>query len=301
MLKQIPDSLPVKVHGAIPPNRFWGYYTGPEIAAIGTNDPNATAVLNIGAVEQHGPHLPTVTDSLHGPELLGAALARLPDDVMVLGLPPTMYGKSEEHREWPGTLSWRGDTLRMVLRDIAASVARSKFSKFTIVTSHGGNVHTVDEFCRDLHIETGLRVFKIHLGSIAPQPGLVSPHEAAIGMHAGDGETSLIQHLAPQLVELDRAEGYIFDVDPTVGFSFKGQDAIEAWVSADLSVTGAIGNPHTASPAKGKQSADAKIARLAELLEAVYRVPKRQVRLAPTENGTATGARAGTTDAVSGG
>ena len=57
MLKQIPDTLTVKVHGTIPPSRFWGYYTGPEIAEIGKSDPNATAVLSVGAVEQHGPHL----------------------------------------------------------------------------------------------------------------------------------------------------------------------------------------------------------------------------------------------------
>src|SRR5215471_18526605 len=103
------------VHGPVPPNRFWGYYTGPEIAELGKLDANATAVLNVGAVEQHGAHLPTITDTLNGMEGLGAALARLPEDVVVLALPPTNLGKSEEHRDFPGTLSYRGETLRMVL------------------------------------------------------------------------------------------------------------------------------------------------------------------------------------------
>jgi len=281
MLKSIPADLKVSVHGPIPPNRFWGYYTGPEIGKMGMSDPNATAVINIGAVEQHGPHLPVMTDTLQGAEILGAALARLPEDVLVLGLPPTNLGKSVEHVEWPGTLSYSGDTLRAVMMDVARSVARSGFSKLVLFTSHGGNVGIVDDFFRDLRMETGLRVFKIHLGSIGSVPGLIAPEEAAVGMHGGDAETSLVLHLAPELVQMDRADGYLFDLDPDVGFSFKGQDAIEAWVSADLSEAGTIGNPHTATADKGRQIVEAKVARLAQLLEAIYRAPKRPIRQAP--------------------
>jgi len=282
MLKQIPDTLTVKVHGAIPPNRFWGYYTWPEIDRIGKSDPNATAVLSVGAVEQHGPHLPVITDSLVGPEILGAALGRLPDDVMVLGLPPTVYGKSVEHEEWPGTITYSGDTLRAVMMDIAKSVARSGFSKLVLVGSHGGNNGIIDDYFRDLRMATGLRVFKIHLGGIANVPGLTSAEEAAVSMHGGDSETSAVRYLAPELVKMELAEGYLYPIRPDVGFSFKGQDAIEAWVSADLSKTGAIGNPHPSDPAKGEIAVGAKIARLAHLLEAIYREPPREITLAPS-------------------
>src|SRR5690348_6182836 len=158
MMKQLPEDLRVSVHGPIPPHRFWGYYTGPEIAALG-RDPDATAVLNIGAVEQHGPHLPTITDTLNGMETLGAALARLPDDVVVLALPPTILGKSEEHRNFAGTLSYRGETLRMVMLDIATSVARSGFNKLVLFGSHGGNVGAIDDYFRDLRLETDMRIF----------------------------------------------------------------------------------------------------------------------------------------------
>src|SRR3954447_12413210 len=184
MLKQIPDTLTVKVHGTIPPSRFWGYYTWQEIDQIARADPNATAVLSVGAVEQHGPHLPVITDSLHGPEILGAALARLPDDAIVLGLPPTVYGKSVEHQEWPRTITYSGDTLRAVMMDIGRSVARSGFSKLVLAPSHGGNHGIVDDYFRDLEMATGLRVFKIHIGSIGNVPGLVTPEEGAIAMHA---------------------------------------------------------------------------------------------------------------------
>jgi creatinine amidohydrolase/Fe(II)-dependent formamide hydrolase-like protein len=281
MLKQLPADLAVRVHGPVPPHRFWGYYTGPEIAALARSDPNTTIVLNIGAVEQHGPHLPTITDTLNGMEALGAALARLADDVTVLALPPTNLGKSEEHRDFPGTLSYRGDTLRMVLLDIATSVARSGFNKLVLFGSHGGNVGAIDDFFRDLRIETKMRIFKIQAGSIGSVPGLISPDEAAIAMHSGDSETSMVRHLAPELVHMERAEGWIYESNPSIGYSFKGQDAIEAWITSDLAPTGAIGNPHLSSPEKGQALFEATVTRLAELLEAVYRLPPREVHLAP--------------------
>jgi creatinine amidohydrolase len=281
MLKTIADSLAVALHGPIPPHRYWPYYTWPEIDALATGDPNATAVLNVGAIEQHGPHLPLATDTLVGLEILGAALARLPDEVLVLALPPTTFGKSVEHQTFPGTLTFSGDTLRMVLRDLAASVARSGFTKLVLLGSHGGNVGALDDCFRDLRLETGLRVFKIFLGGLAPVPGLLAPEEAAIAMHGGDAETSMLRHLAPELVQMERAEGSVFDPQEAIGYSFKGNDVIEAWLTPDLSQLGAIGNPHTATPEKGRRAFEAKVVRLAELLEAVYRSQPRQVRPAP--------------------
>jgi creatinine amidohydrolase len=282
-LKHLPAEMKISVHGPLPPHRFWGYYTGPEIADL-ARDPNATAVLNVGAVEQHGPHLPTITDTLNGMEALGAALWRLPEDAIVLALPATNLGKSEEHRDFPGTLSFRGETLRMVLLDIATSVARSGFTKLVLYGTHGGNVGAIDDFFRDLRIETRMRVFKIHGGGIGNVPGLIDPAEAAVAMHAGDSETSWVRHLAPELVHMDRAEGYVYETNPLIGYSFKGQDVIEAWVTPDLAPTGAIGNPHLSSPEKGKALFDATVTRLAELLEGIYRLPPRQVHPAPAQD-----------------
>src|SRR5579859_3552408 len=270
MLKSLPEMSKTTVHGPVPPQRFWGYYTGPEIAALARQDPNATAVLNVGAVEQHGPHLPVMTDTLNGMEVLGAALARLPADVVVLALPPTNLGKSEEHRDFAGTLSYRTETLRMVLLDIATSVARSGFGKLLLFGSHGGNVGVIDDYFRDLRIQTGLRVFKIHSGSIGSVPGLLDPAEAAVAMHAGDSETSVVRYLAPELVHMEIAEGYLYEPHPDIGYSFKGNEVIEAWVTPDLAPSGAIGNPHLSSPDKGRILFEASVKRLAELLEAVY-------------------------------
>src|SRR5919108_1194523 len=150
MLKTLPDTLGTGLHGSIPPGRYWAYYTWQEIDAIAKADRNATAVINVGAVEQHGPHLPLITDTLVGMEMLGAALARLPDDAMVLALPPTNFGKSTEHITFPGTLTFSGETLRMVLRDIGGSVARSGFKKLLLLRSPGGNLGALHDLFRGL-------------------------------------------------------------------------------------------------------------------------------------------------------
>jgi creatinine amidohydrolase len=176
----------------------------------------------------------------------------------------------------------------MVMLDIATSVARSGFKKLVLFGSHGGNVGAIDDFFRDLRIETDMRVFKIHSGSIGSVPGLISPEESAIAMHAGDSETSMVRHLAPELVHMERAEGYVYETHSLVGYSFKGQDAIEAWVTSDLAPTGAIGNPHLSSPEKGRVMFETAVGRLAELLEGIYRLPKRKVHLAAAPVASAT-------------
>jgi creatinine amidohydrolase/Fe(II)-dependent formamide hydrolase-like protein len=82
---------------------------------------------------------------------------------------------------------------------------------------------------------------------------------------------------------MDRAEGYVFEPTPEIGYSFKGHDVIEAWVASDLSKTGAIGNPHCSSAEKGRLMFEAKASRLAELLQAIYRSSKREIHLAPKD------------------
>jgi hypothetical protein len=103
---------------------------------------------------------------------------------------------------------------------------------------------------------------------------------------------AMVRHLAPELVHMERAEGYLYQTNANVGYSFKGQDVIEAWVTRDLSPTGAIGNPHRSSPEKGQKLFEAKVARLAELLQAIYYLGPRDVRLAPAAGEALVGANA---------
>ena len=107
--------------------RYLAHMTSPEIAAL--DKQNGVVVLPIGAIEQHGPHLPLITDALIATGGLDATLAQLPDEVCVWALPPQVYGKSNEHINYPGTITLSANTLIAVLHDIAASVARAGFRR----------------------------------------------------------------------------------------------------------------------------------------------------------------------------
>src|SRR5689334_14155826 len=82
---------------------FWQELRSPEFDQL---DPEATvAVLPVGAVEQHGPHLPVMVDAALNAATVERALALLPPGAPVLVLPMTAVGKSDEHRDYKGTLT----------------------------------------------------------------------------------------------------------------------------------------------------------------------------------------------------
>src|SRR2546430_5893147 len=82
--------------------RFWAELKSSEFAGL---DPDATvAILPVASTEQHGPHLPVMTDTAIAEGLIKTVLARLPDDLKVLILPTQTIGKSDEHLRSPGTI-----------------------------------------------------------------------------------------------------------------------------------------------------------------------------------------------------
>ena len=87
----------------IPDSRNFAYLTWKQVDALSRD--KTLLVLPTAAIEQHGPHLPLATDTLINSILLGAALARLPQETPVYALPAICYGKSNEHIGFPGTLS----------------------------------------------------------------------------------------------------------------------------------------------------------------------------------------------------
>ncbi len=106
----------------------WADITAPELAAL--DRANAVAILPIGAIEQHGPHLPLSVDRDLTLAVLDRALPLVDPALTVLALPVQALGKSTEHEAWPGTLSLSADTLLRVLHDIAASVRRAGLRGF---------------------------------------------------------------------------------------------------------------------------------------------------------------------------
>lgn len=281
----VPADLPPGIHGPVPPDRYLAYLTGPEIAAL--DKASAAVVLPVGAIEQHGPHLPVATDTLTGNTVLGRALARLDPSVNCWALPPLNYGKSTEHLAFAGTFTLSASTLIATLMDLGRSVARCGFRRLVLLNSHGGNVPVVDLVARDIRIETGLIVFMLHLSRLGATREFVSDHERLHGMHAGDGETSMILGLAPELVRMERRVGEVPVVPAGFALPTMPSGVPFAWVTSDFSESGACGNSETASEEKGRQIAELAANRLAEALTTIcqFEQPPGQVVFRPTEAG----------------
>ncbi|WP_156761593.1 mycofactocin biosynthesis peptidyl-dipeptidase MftE [Microbacterium karelineae] len=152
----------------------------------------AVVLLPVGSLEQHGPHLPLDTDTRIAVAVADGVAAAVGDAVVA---PPLAYGSSGEHEGFPGTVSIGREALAAVLVEAGRS-ASSWARRLVFVNGHGGNVDVVRDAVR-LLADEGRDASWI---PCAPGAGW------EIDAHAGRAETSLLLHLAPETVRLDRAE-----------------------------------------------------------------------------------------------
>ena len=109
------------MHGFIPPQRYFPYLTWTEIERL-PDKANTVIIQPIGAIEQHGPHLPIVVDSAISMGVLGKALGKLDEQIPAYALPCLYYGKSNEHWQFPGTITLSAVTLLSVIKEMADSI-----------------------------------------------------------------------------------------------------------------------------------------------------------------------------------
>lgn len=167
----------------------WDSLTREELAACA---PRALAILPVAAVEQHGPHLPTRTDTAILEAILDRAEPRLGPDAVIA--PVMCFGASDHHLPFKGTLSLRTETLRAVLDDLIRSVASCGFRRVFLLNSHGGNELTCRLVARESSARHDIVVATASYWSLLGQTG------KAIPGHAGEFETSLMRHLHSKLV-----------------------------------------------------------------------------------------------------
>lgn len=233
--------------------RRLAWMTTTQIAAIDKRD--ALVVVPIGAVEQHGPHLPCWTDSLLAEEITRRAVDAAPAHVNVWHLPVLPIGKSTEHAGFPGTIALSTETLLAVCRDVGRSVADAGFRKLAFLNGHGGQPQLLEVVARDIRAETGLEVYPIFPYRLGRPDGLdVEPDEESWGIHGGQIETSLVLAIAPESVHLDAVEPDGVEVRRRFAdyelLSLEGAFPM-AWLTRDLSVNGTIGDPRKADPRIG--------------------------------------------------
>jgi creatinine amidohydrolase len=209
-----------------------------------------TVVFAVGSTEQHGPHLPTMTDARIGDELAERVARKLGNALQARTID---VGLSEHHLVFPGTITFKPETLLLVLRDYVDSLARHGFTRIVIVPSHGGNFATVRraiEEARKAHpgIEvTGYTDFSGLMGLLYGASAEYGVSAEESGGHAGESETSIMMALEGRLVQADRfAPGYL---GPTGEAEMKL--IFEKGMTA-LTSNGTLGDPRKASADKGE-------------------------------------------------
>lgn len=158
----------------------------------------AATLLPLGAVEQHGPHLPTGTDTLLAGLIVDRVATVAKRDVLVL--PAVPFGLSGYHKRWGGTVTLEAETLTRLLCDIAGSVKEAGGSELFIINGHGGN----RGICTTVSLAMSTSSFSVHglcYWDVATDLArTVYARDAGSLGHAGQAETGLVAAHFPELV-----------------------------------------------------------------------------------------------------
>ena len=240
------------MHGFIPPHRYFPYLSWTEIEAM-PNKEDVVIIQPIGAIEQHGPHLPVAVDSAISLGVLGTALEKLDNTIPAYALPCLYYGKSNEHWQFPGTITLSAKTLLSVITEMAESIYLSGFRKLILMNSHGGQPQIMEIAARDIHQQRqDYLVFPFFTWRVPHIAGeLLTTQEKEYGIHAGDAETSIMLSLLPDQVKMDKAiKEYPQGLPQDSLLSMEGKLPF-AWLTKELSQSGVMGDATAATKAKG--------------------------------------------------
>ena len=197
------------------------------------------AVLPVGSFEQHGPFLPLITDTVVASVIAG----ELAQAYSLFALPPVPVSCSHEHHAWRATVSVPAAVLASYVTSIYDSVTRSGFRSLVLVNGHGGN-YVLSNVVQEAGAAGGrMALFpaKEDWKRARLDAALVTTdHE---DMHAGELETSILLHAAPELVR----EGF----QSADHLADDRRDLLTSGMTA-YTANGVIGKPSRASAEKGK-------------------------------------------------
>ena len=241
----------------------WARLTGPEIRAV-AGRPDAMAVLPIGSLEQHGPHLPVITDTASASAAAIRAARLVSGDIPVLVLPGLWTGMSEHHLPFGGTISLNFSELQGVLRGVTRSLRAIGFARLLIVNGHGGNVEPLAVAARELAHEFGLPVVACTPWYLTRDKIAGIAETAETPAHACEGETSVMMAIAPDLVRTEKFDEAVRQRPEPVA-KYDGYSRFWSF-SERAPVTGVRGDPRPATAAKGERFLDAQAETLAQAM-----------------------------------
>jgi creatinine amidohydrolase len=262
----------------------WDELTSREFAALDLE--GTLAILPVGAVEQHGPHLPVAVDTCLNEAIVRRGLELMPVGLPALVLPTVAVGKSNEHVDFPGTLTMSAETLGRVWYEIGASVRRAGVRKLLLFNSHGGQPQVMQIVARELRIDHDMLVVAANWYSWGLPDGLFDEVELRHGIHAGAIETSMMLAVRPDLVELAVVADFV-PVTVADDAEFPRLRALGAaglgWLAQDLHGAGACGDATRATAADGAAVIEHAARHLVELVQELVQFPLHRLRGRPQD------------------
>ncbi len=236
-------------------------------------------VLPLGSMEQHGHHLPLLTDTMIGTEIMRRAEAEIGDDALFL--PMLWVGASDHHRAFPGTVSVSSPVYVQLLEDMVESLIGSGFRRILLVNAHGGNItpgnlalYNVQRRHRDRN-DLWLALCTWFVVA-APQIAAIEALEQKHVSHACELETSMILRLRPELVRMEAARGANIPFESAfyAPDSSRASRVNVAKMFEHVTATGALGHPETATTEKGEKLFDRAVAEVVSLIREVATWPE---------------------------
>jgi creatinine amidohydrolase len=200
-------------------------------------------VMGVGALEQHGPHLPLATDTIIAADV-ARRLAEATDGLL---LPPAPFGDAWNNEGFPGTISISPETVRAVIVDIGRGLKAAGVSGLIVVNGHFGNREPIGRASRELQQSHQFPVLYLDYPGLERLAAEICESEPAAPSfyHADEVETSMILALQPGAVRMELAKPEYPAFPPTYGS--------EPIMLHTFSATGVFGDPTAATAEKGER------------------------------------------------
>jgi creatinine amidohydrolase len=217
---------------------------------------DAIVIVPVGAMEQHGPHLPVEVDSLLAETIALKTAQLMAKTTPVVVLPCLWTGMSEHHMSFGGTISLRFPAFSAMLGDVCRSLVRQGFRRIVLLNGHGGNDSGLRVIADELSPLLNVGIIHFTYWHAAEQAIAALLHRQRRLLHACEAETSMVMALRPELVSLDRlalAETPSSpEIEDLVGPGFYRWRSLQA-----RGTSGVVGFPTAASGEKGHRLLEA--------------------------------------------
>jgi creatinine amidohydrolase len=227
------------------------------------------ALIPVGAVEQHGPHLPLGADSMQAVDF-GRRLINLlcEEGVPVVVSPPVLFGVSSAHMAFPGTITLKPQTLLTVLEEVCLSLYEHGIRKFALLMGHGGDWPVMQVAVQSLMVQRkDLSAIALNwLGYMySKYPDILASKKPE--KHSGEGETARMLATHPELILLERAREYY--PEPAQAKLYGHPEGVYKTMHNIQEVTpvGSIGNPRLATAETGEKIYDTVVRWMADAIK----------------------------------